>query len=150
MEAARSPEQFTPKSISILLVLLKCLIDVNIWNHISIHKYKIRAHQRLCIDIPEHIPEGSVHVWGDDVHRVGRVGSTPLGLPVRAQQQSYSMSLELRGCMGSAGRPAGWHSLQVFLDFAGHPAAEDECFLHACRGEELQGVVDHRHVPQRQ
>lgn len=38
----------------------------------------------------------------------------------------------------------------MFLDFAGHPAAEDECFLHAGGGEELQGVVYHRHVSQRQ
>lgn len=38
----------------------------------------------------------------------------------------------------------------MFLDFTGHPAAEDECFLHPGGGEELQRVVDHGNVAQRQ
>lgn len=46
---------------------------------------------------------------------------------------------------------ACWGTLQeVLFDFTGHPAAEDERFLHPSGSEELQRVVDHGNVAQRQ
>lgn len=39
---------------------------------------------------------------------------------------------------------------QVLFDFSRHPAAEDEGLLHPGGSEELQRVVDHGNVPQRQ
>lgn len=64
-----------------LPVLLQRLADVDIWHHISINKHEVRANQRLCIDIPEHIPQWAVHFRSDDVDCVRRGGSAPFGLP---------------------------------------------------------------------
>lgn len=79
------------KDIEYLLpVLLQGLADVNIWHHISIDQQKVWAHKVLCINIPEHIPQGAVQVWGDDVDCVGRGGPTPLWLSVRHSIRSKS------------------------------------------------------------
>lgn len=52
--------------------------------------------------------------------------------------------------IGADGGEGSGHLQEVLFDFTGHPAAEDERFLHPGGSEELQRVVDHGNVAQRQ
>lgn len=77
--------------------------------------------------------------------RVGTRRPTPLRLPATKKQKEPVKPPKPRISGDSA-----WNLQEVLFDFSRHPAAEDEGFPDPGGGEELQRVVDHGDVDQRQ